>query len=287
MQFKKTTLNTAMATVLGVSGMAAMEMAAADSIDMNYSGAFTMLTSLGAPLLNTETQNATAPFYNGRTPITGTMTFNLDNFTGSGTVNSFSFFSGGAATATTVTFTAIGDGFGNPGTLVLGNMGFNWSGNAGIPLSIVLDAQGLFGALTNGFTVPASVNNVSVSQTLSGSGALAATETTTFGTTMNNYTIPLGPSPIVSTTFNTTNIGSPTLGTNPSGTLPLTDDGIGGSPFQQAVPFNGFNGNFDITTIHISAVNIMTTEIPVPAAVWLFGSGLIGLVGVARRRQKR
>ncbi|MGB5398483.1 MAG: VPLPA-CTERM sorting domain-containing protein [Gammaproteobacteria bacterium] len=24
--------------------------------------------------------------------------------------------------------------------------------------------------------------------------------------------------------------------------------------------------------------------IPVPAAVWLFGSGLIGLVGVARRR---
>ena len=28
-----------------------------------------------------------------------------------------------------------------------------------------------------------------------------------------------------------------------------------------------------------------TTVIPVPAAVWLFGSGLLGLVGVARRRQ--
>jgi hypothetical protein len=25
--------------------------------------------------------------------------------------------------------------------------------------------------------------------------------------------------------------------------------------------------------------------IPVPAAVWLFGSGLLGLVGVARRRK--
>ena len=25
--------------------------------------------------------------------------------------------------------------------------------------------------------------------------------------------------------------------------------------------------------------------VPVPAAVWLFGSGLLGLVGVARRRQ--
>ena len=28
-----------------------------------------------------------------------------------------------------------------------------------------------------------------------------------------------------------------------------------------------------------------TPAVPVPAAVWLFGSGLIGLVGIARRRQ--
>ena len=27
------------------------------------------------------------------------------------------------------------------------------------------------------------------------------------------------------------------------------------------------------------------SQVPVPAAVWLFGSGLIGLVGVARRRK--
>ena len=32
-------------------------------------------------------------------------------------------------------------------------------------------------------------------------------------------------------------------------------------------------------------VSIDTSPIPVPAAVWLFGSGLIGLVGVARRKQ--
>ena len=39
-------------------------------------------------------------------------------------------------------------------------------------------------------------------------------------------------------------------------------------------PFPGFNANFDFTAV------------PVPAAVWLFGSGLVGLVGVARRRRK-
>jgi len=27
-----------------------------------------------------------------------------------------------------------------------------------------------------------------------------------------------------------------------------------------------------------------TTVIPVPAAVWLFGSGLLGLIGIARRK---
>ncbi len=42
-------------------------------------------------------------------------------------------------------------------------------------------------------------------------------------------------------------------------------------------PFDGQNGDWTVTGT-VSAV-------PVPAAVWLFGSGLVGLAGIARRRK--
>ena len=40
-------------------------------------------------------------------------------------------------------------------------------------------------------------------------------------------------------------------------------------------PFIGYNATFGGTA----------TVVPVPAAVWLLGSGLLGLVGVARRKK--
>ncbi len=49
-------------------------------------------------------------------------------------------------------------------------------------------------------------------------------------------------------------------------------------------PFAGIGGGaprFDAASLELEV-----QAIPVPAAVWLFGSGLVGLVGVARRRRK-
>ncbi|HYA38125.1 MAG TPA: VPLPA-CTERM sorting domain-containing protein [Candidatus Methylomirabilis sp.] len=51
-------------------------------------------------------------------------------------------------------------------------------------------------------------------------------------------------------------------------------DGVMGIPMAVNGPFAGFNANFSAYA-----------PVPVPAATWLFGSGLVGLFGVARRRR--
>ena len=285
MNLKKTLLSAAIAGAMGASVSAN-----AGTITGSWTGAFTMLGSTGLVTANSDLNSCFTGMLVGsncvRTAVSGTMSFDTTTGAGTGTVVPFSFFAGGNAIATTITFQAIGNGFGGPGTLVLGNMGFNWNGNNGIPVSIVLDAAGFFGAMAGG---------LQVSNTISGIGALPESDNTVYG----GVTLPIGPALMATTDWNTTNIGSVVLGTNPSGTLPLLTDtvvdatngdvGIGGSPMQ-AGPFKNFNANFDIMSMHIDTctpdVCPPPAVVPVPAAVWLFGSGLVGLAGIARRRKR-
>jgi len=260
--FKKTALAAAVATTMGMSATASAD----TIINVSYTGWFTMLNANGTDAL-VNGDAASQGFYGRRTQVSGMMDFNLTTGQGGGTMQAFSFFGGGAASATTISFQAVGGG------LVLGNLGFNWNGTNQIPVSIVLDASGFFGAVGGG---------LATSDIVSGTGALGATDGFSFNFGKTSYTLPLGPVPIATTTFNTMDIGTVGLGSNPSGTLPFTDDGIGGSPMV-AGPFPDFNANFDITALHVKSV--VTSQVPVPAAVWLFGTGLMGLVGVARRRK--
>ena len=61
----------------------------------------------------------------------------------------------------------------------------------------------------------------------------------------------------------------------------LITEGMVGELLQ--IGFNSTSQNYGATGIYYDNLNV--AAIPVPAAVWLFGSGLIGLVGVARRRK--
>jgi hypothetical protein len=278
-----------------MSAMAVSSNASAAVIEMSWSGLFTMLDPAGAPFNNTAASIQNDGYYGWRSAVSGTMTFDTSTGSGTGTVAGFSFAANGFAVATAVSMQAIGDGFGGPGTLVLGNMGFNWGGNNGIPVSIVLDAAGMFGALGTG--------TCGTSCAISGSGATPASNNSVFGSGKFTYTLPIGAAPIATTTWNTTDIGTVVLGTNPSGTLPLIADtvvntkcdvtvaplsctGIGGSPMK-AGPFNSWNANFDIMSIHVTSVDTGGgPAVPIPAAAWLFGSGLVGLAAVARRKKK-
>lgn len=278
---KKTALCLAVTAALGTSAAAS-----ASTINFNWSGLFTMLTSTGAPLSNTSYSTNSWSGY--RTNITGTMSFNTTAGTGTGTVTPFAFFSGTSdAIAQSINFQAIGNGTGGSGNLVLGNMLFDWSGNNGIPVSIVLDATGLFNAMgSSGF---------GVGTTVSGTGVLPASNY------MKNGKYQIGLAPVATTTWNTTLVGPACTGTNgascmgrnPSGGLPLiadtvvptgyspTQTGVGGNPMI-AGPFPGDNANFDVTSMTVTSI---VNPVPVPAAVWLLGSGLLGLVGVARRKR--
>ena len=55
------------------------------------------------------------------------------------------------------------------------------------------------------------------------------------------------------------------------------------------VPFDMGGGVFGIRLENfdgaVSGFQLVVPQVPVPAAVWLFGSGLIGLIGIARRKK--
>jgi len=235
--------------------------------------------------------NTTHGWYGYRTPIMGTMSLDTSTGAGVGTINPF-FFAGDAPGAGAGTHVAR---FLNPtfqivdtvGTMV-GTMLFSWNGG-GHSVSIVLDASGMLGAMAGG-----AFSNGPTS-TISGVGAFPASNGMNFGTVKTPVYLPLGPSPIASKSLNALGCEAQLLATQvnpwtitPTGNIAncnLTqDDGIAGSPAVSGA-FSSNNFTFDATSVHFDGFSPTPATVPVPPAVWLFGSGLLGLIGLARRKR--
>jgi len=297
---KKTALA---AVVAGTFGVAAIPAAQADVLNLSWTGVFTMLNSTGGPVANSPSDWASGYYgiagaahgtttafgwYGNRTPVSGTMSFDTVTGAGVGTVVPFTFFgdtTAHIANALGMTF-QVADTIGT----VIGTMLFSWNGG-GHPVSIVLDGSGMFAAMAGGAFAGGPTS------TISGVGALPATNGTDFDSGKGVKTFPLGPSPMATKTTNTNSacagvaitsqVNAYTIVTKPAFAtcFPTSSDTIGGSPIPSG-SFAGFNPNFDVSSVHLDSISQAPSGVPVPAAVWLFGSGLLGLVGIARRKKK-
>ena len=280
---KKTALTVAVIGTLGT--MVVSETATASAYDLSFSGVFTLTDYFGHAVPNPSSPYSSDPTwgYGIRTQIVGTIHYDTTTKTGTGTIAPFDFFNqplDPPFTSHGLTFQNIGNGSCTnndpsqgcqPGNLLLGNMLYDWNSNFNIPISIVWDATGMLNAINGG--------GLGIGSVVTGTGVMPASNDISY----NTVTAPIGPAPIATTTWNTTLVGAACTGNggvscygrNPSGQLPLIADTIGGSPMV-AGPFQGFNANFDV-------ISMTVTSVPVPAAFWLFGSGLLGLCGWRRR----
>ena len=259
MDTKKTALTIALTTILGTTSTQA------DIIDMDFGGLYTILDPAGKVI-----SNSSEPYYYDttwgygvRTQISGSLTYNTESGFGSFDVDPFNYLERGTAVITDFDFKSAGN------NLLIGNMQFNWNSNSYVK-QIVLDASGLFTEIAAGVTVGDIFDNA----TCASSNACATPASNAI-----NQPLPIGPALIATTSINTA--GQTGFGTTLAQLSLGTDDGIGGSPHDNG-PTSGFNSNFDFTTITVTNVS----AVPVPAAAWLFGSGLLVLSSLARRKKR-
>jgi len=220
-------------------------------------------------------------------PISSTFTYNSDLGAGSSSatlaIDNFDTF-GNTATIYSISLQLVS------GNLVVGNMLADWGGNTGVPLSTVWDATGMINAITNPYGLQAGDIISGTNLTRGGaflydvSSAIPASDGL-YNPATSSY-LNQGPAPLAVTNLNTTTLctpGTDCIGNALSGGYPFTDDGIAGSPMIDG-PFSGLSVNFDIGSGNSLTV-LSVTNVPIPGAVWLFGSGLLGLIGISRRKK--
>lgn len=152
-------------------------------------------------------------------------------------------------------------------SLITGQVLVDWAGNFNMPLHIEWDATGLFNAINYGLHAGDVISGTNLYRDINANGAYDSGEFLTDVSSATPY------SDILQSEqgYNSLQGAAPMAAT--SGSL-----GLAGGPFP------GFKGYLDIgsgNSMHVVSVS----AVPIPAAAWLFGSGLLGLLSVARRRK--
>jgi len=297
MNIKKSTVSVAILAVITATPVQSAV------LNFDWSGNFTMLSpehmSGGKFIYNADADAAEiAAYYAGepynyyagtRTPVSGTMTFDTVIGSGSATILPFDFFEGGPVVTHDITLQSIGDGFGSHGSLILTSMLANWN-NTDIDVQLVWDTAGLFAAFP-GMQQGDTIDQLSCEN--AGSGCVVAgSEDAYLGISKNPQYFPMGAIPVATTTYNVNNAGTDIGGgvfTTNGGSGPIeiayaNNDDIAGSPMNNG-PFPGYNASFDMTSVTLASITV--SEVPIPAAIWLFGSGLITLFGFSYRSENK
>ncbi len=138
--------------------------------------------------------------------------------------------------------------------LLNGNVFVDWNGNSNMPLNVQWDATGLFNAIDYGLQVGDVISGTMLKR--AGQADVDVFSATPYADFLPGQTVIQNFAPLAAT----------------GNSLGLTEG-----------PFVGILGYFDIGSGN-SLTLTSVSAVPVPAAVWLFGSGLLAFAGVARRK---
>lgn len=148
--------------------------------------------------------------------------------------------------------------------IIVGSILTDWNVNHNMPLHIEWDATGLFNAIDYGLQPGHVLSGSTLYYDTNGNGVQNQGE---YLADINSAI------PYADSLFSQQSIQGP---------APMAAT-VNSQGLDETTPFQGIIGLFDIgsgNSMHVTSVS----AVPIPSAIWLFGSGLIGLVGLARRK---